>query len=250
MATKIRLQRHGRKKRSFFHIVVADSRAPRDGRYIEKLGTYNPLTNPATIQLDLDGSVNWLMKGAQPSDTARAILSYKGALYKQHLQVGVTKGAITQEQADAKFATWASEKENQVQSKRDRLADEKSNSRAAKMKAETAKKNAISAKILAKTSELEAEAAAAVAVEAPVVDGATAEVTEIATPEVEAPVVEEAAPEAEAPAVEEPVAEVVEAPAAEETPAAEEPVAEVTEAPAEEETPAAEETPAEKDENA
>jgi small subunit ribosomal protein S16 len=241
MATKIRLQRHGRKKRAFFHIVVADSRAPRDGRYIERLGTYNPITNPATINLDLDSSVNWLMKGAEPSDTARAILSYKGALYKQHLQVGVVKGSITQEDADAKFATWMTEKENKVQGKRDKLADEKANKLAASMKQETARKDAISAKILAKTSELAAEAEVETAVEseveAPAVEEATAEVTEVAAPEAEAPVAE-----AEAPAVEE-TRVVEEAPAAEETPV-------VEETPAVEEAPAAEEKPADNEENA
>ena len=110
MATKIRLQRHGRKKRAFFHIVVADSRAPRDGRFIEKLGSYNPITNPATIELNVDRAAQWLLNGAQPTDTAAAILSYKGAAYKKHLQVGVNKGAITQEEADKRFAAWLEEK--------------------------------------------------------------------------------------------------------------------------------------------
>jgi len=96
MATKIRLQRHGRKKRAFFHIVVADSRSPRDGKFIEKLGSYNPITNPATIVLNVDRAAQWLIDGAQPTDTAAAILSYKGASMKKHLQVGVNKGAISQ----------------------------------------------------------------------------------------------------------------------------------------------------------
>lgn len=186
MATKIRLQRHGRKKKAFFHIVVADARAPRDGRFIEKLGTYNPVTNPATIDINLDSAVSWLMKGAEPTDTAKAILSYKGALYKKHLQVGVNKGAITQEQADAKYAAWAAEKDSQVQSKRDRLASEKANQRDAAMKAETAKKEAVAAKILAKTSEIAAEAEAEVAAE-------TEEVTETPAAEETAPATEESA---------------------------------------------------------
>ncbi len=186
MATKIRLQRHGRKKKAFFHIVVADARAPRDGRFIEKLGTYNPVTNPATIDINLDSAVNWLMKGAEPTDTAKAILSYKGALYKKHLQVGVNKGAITQEQADAKYAAWAAEKDSQVQSKRDRLASEKANQRNAALKAETAKKEAVAAKILAKTSEIAAEAEAEVAAE-------TEEVTETPAAEETAPAAEESA---------------------------------------------------------
>lgn len=114
MAVRIRLQRRGRKKRPFYHIVVADERAPRDGRFIEKLGTYNPMTKPATIELDNDRAYDWLMKGAQPSDTARAILRYKGVLYKKHLQRGVTKGALTQEQADEMYAQWITDKENAI----------------------------------------------------------------------------------------------------------------------------------------
>lgn len=153
MATKIRLQRQGRKKRAFFHIVVTDSRAPRNGRFIEKLGTYNPISNPATIDINLDGAVKWLMTGAEPTDTARAILSYKGAMYKKHLQVGVNKGAITQEQADAKFAEWSEAKAGKIQSKKDRLASEKAAKLSDAMKAETAKKEAIAAKVIAKTAE-------------------------------------------------------------------------------------------------
>ena len=164
MATKIRLQRHGRKKRAFYHIVVADSRAPRDGRFIEKIGTYNPITNPATIELDVNKATEWLLKGAEPTDTAAAILSHKGAKYKKHLQVGVNKGAITQEQADQKFAEWVAEKDNKVQSKVDGLSQARSEQRAAALKAEEAKKEAIAAKI---QERLAAEAAAnAPAVEA------------------------------------------------------------------------------------
>jgi small subunit ribosomal protein S16 len=164
MATKIRLQRHGRKKRAFYHIVVADSRAPRDGRFIEKIGTYNPITNPATIELDVNKATEWLLKGAEPTDTAAAILSYKGAKYKKHLQVGVNKGAITQEQADQKFAEWVAEKDNKVQSKVDGLSQARSEQRTAAFKAEEAKKEAIAAKI---QERLAAEAAAnAPAVEA------------------------------------------------------------------------------------
>jgi len=157
MSTKIRLQRQGRKKRAFFHIVVADSRAPRDGRFIEKIGTYNPITNPATINLNLESSVKWLMTGAEPTDTARAILSYKGAMYKKHLQVGVVKGSITQEQADAKFAAWMEEKDNRIQTKRDKLANDKNSKRSDALKAESAKREAIAAKVLAKTSEVVVE---------------------------------------------------------------------------------------------
>jgi len=114
MSVKIRLQRKGRRKRPFYHIVVADARAPRDGRFIEKLGTYNPMTSPATIDLDRDAAFDWLMKGAQPTDTARAILRFKGVLYKKHLNRGVQKGALTQEQADAKYQAWIDEKEAKI----------------------------------------------------------------------------------------------------------------------------------------
>ena len=111
MATRIRLQRHGRKARPFYHIVVADQRSKRDGRFIEKLGTYNPMTNPATIDFDFDSAVNWLMDGAEPTTTVKRLLSYKGALLKKHLLEGMRKGALTQEQVDAKFDAWAKEKE-------------------------------------------------------------------------------------------------------------------------------------------
>jgi len=157
MATKIRLQRHGRKQKPFYHIVVADSRAPRDGRFIEKIGTYNPNTNPATINLDVDKATDWLLQGATPTDTAGAILSYKGAKYKKHLQVGVNKGAITQEEADKRFAQWLSDKDAQVQGKKDGLAQADADKRAAAMKAEAEKAEAIAAKIQAKYAEEVAE---------------------------------------------------------------------------------------------
>ncbi len=114
MAVKIRLQRRGRKKRPFYHIVIADSRSPRDGRFIEKIGTYNPMTKPATIELDQDKAFDWLMKGAQPTDTARAILRFKGVLYRKHLARGVRKEALTQEQADAKLNEWMAVKEERI----------------------------------------------------------------------------------------------------------------------------------------
>ncbi len=114
MPVKIRLQRKGRRKRPFYHIVVADARAPRDGRFIEKLGTYNPMTTPATIDVDVDSAYEWLMKGAQPTDTARAILRFKGVMYRKHLQRGVSKGALTQEDADAKWQEWIDAKESRL----------------------------------------------------------------------------------------------------------------------------------------
>ena len=118
MPVKIRLQRHGKKGKPFYWIVAADSRAKRDGKYLEKIGTYNPNTNPATINLDVDSSVKWLQNGAQPTDTARAILSYKGALLKNHLVGGVRKGALTEEQAEEKFNAWVAEKEGKVDAKK------------------------------------------------------------------------------------------------------------------------------------
>lgn len=122
MATKIRLARHGKKGKPFFHIVIADERSPRDGRFIEKIGSYNPTANPAVIEINFDSALSWLEKGAQPSETCRAILSYKGILHKNHLNNGVKKGALTQEQADAKFAKWLSEKEGKVSTKISSLA--------------------------------------------------------------------------------------------------------------------------------
>ncbi len=125
MATKIRLQRHGKKGRAFYYIVVADSRTKRDGKYIQKLGSYNPNTNPATIDINLEDSVQWLQRGAQPTDTCRAILSYKGVLYKNHLLKGVTKGALTVEQANAKFEKWVEEKSGKIEAKKSNLSKTK-----------------------------------------------------------------------------------------------------------------------------
>ena len=114
MATRIRLQRHGKKGKPVYHIVIADQRAPRDGRYIEKLGLYNPNINPAIIVIDFDKTVEWVMKGAQPSDTVRAILSYKGVYMKKHLLGGVAKGAFDEDEAQKRFDKWISEKENKL----------------------------------------------------------------------------------------------------------------------------------------
>ncbi|MEG9327802.1 30S ribosomal protein S16 [Salinimicrobium catena] len=150
MPVKIRLQRHGKKGKPFFWIVAADSRAKRDGKFLEKLGIYNPTTNPATIELDVDSSVKWLQNGAQPTDTARAILSYKGALLKNHLAGGVRKGALTEEQAEEKFNAWVAEKEGKVDAKKEALSKEQE---AAKAKALEAEKEV--------NAKREAEAAAA-----------------------------------------------------------------------------------------
>ena len=136
MSVKIRLQRHGSKGKPFFHIVVADSKARRDGRFIEKLGIYNPITNPATIELNVDSAVQWLNNGAQPTDTARAILSYKGALYKKHLQGGVAKGAFDEAEAEKRFAAWVDAKDAKVQGKVEGLSTAKSDAKKAALEAE------------------------------------------------------------------------------------------------------------------
>lgn len=176
MPVKIRLQRHGKKAAAFFHIVIADGRAPRDGKFIEKIGTYNPTTNPATISIDSDKALTWLNNGAQPTDTCRAILSYKGIMYKNHLQGGVTKGALTQEQADAKFAKWISEKEAKVEGKVSKLDNAAKDAYKKRMNAEAEAKAAKAAKIAAKnTPPPAAEETAAPEAEAPQTEAPQAE---------------------------------------------------------------------------
>lgn len=138
MSVKIRLQRHGKKGKPFYWIVAADARAKRDGKYLEKIGTYNPNVNPAEINLDVDGAVKWLQDGAQPTDTAKAILSYKGAMLKNHLVGGIRKGALTQEQADAKFAAWLEEKEAKVSAKQEGLTKAEAEAKAKALEAEKA----------------------------------------------------------------------------------------------------------------
>jgi len=139
---KIRLARRGRKKLAMYDVVVADARAPRDGRFIEKLGTYNPLTNPATININDDRAFHWVMNGAQPSDTVKAMLSYRGILLRKHLQIGVNKGALTQEQADAKLQDWIKSKESTIQTKVDKLTQAKQADLKARRDAETKIKEA------------------------------------------------------------------------------------------------------------
>jgi len=136
MATRIRLQRHGRKGYAFFHIVVADSRAPRDGKFIEKLGYYNPNTNPATIEINFDRALYWLNVGAQPTETVERILSYKGVLYKKHLLRGVQKGALTEEQAEKKFQEWLNAKLAKIEAKKQKLAKEAEEQKSARLKQE------------------------------------------------------------------------------------------------------------------
>ena len=159
MATKIRLARHGRKGRPFYHVVVADSRAPRDGKFIEKIGTYNPNTNPATIDLKFDRALYWLQVGAQPTDTAKRILSYKGVLMKKHLLEGVKKGAFDAAAAEAKFEAWMKEKDAKVQAKISKLAQEGDAAAKVRLEAE-AKVRAAKEEVIAK-KRAEAEAAAA-----------------------------------------------------------------------------------------
>ena len=152
MPVKIRLQRHGKKANAYYHIVIADGRAPRDGKFIEKIGSYNPTTNPASINLDADKALTWLQNGAEPTDTCRAILSYKGVLYRNHLQGGIKKGALTQEQADAKFAKWTADKENKINTKVSTLDSSKKDAYKKRMAAEAAAKDAKAAKIVAKNT--------------------------------------------------------------------------------------------------
>lgn len=182
MPVKIRLSRHGRKKLPFYHIVVADSRAPRDGRIIERIGSYNPVSDPATIELNFDRALDWLQKGAQPTETARAILSYKGVLMKKHLLEGVTKGAFTEEQAEEKFQAWLKEKEAKVQSKKERLAEGAKDETAKRLEAESKVREARAQEIaerLAKEAKAEAaEKAKAEAAEEPAAEVADEPVAE------------------------------------------------------------------------
>jgi small subunit ribosomal protein S16 len=157
---KIRLARRGRKKLAMFDVVVADARAPRDGRFIEKIGTYNPLTNPASIVMNDDRAFHWLMNGAQPSDTVKAMLSFRGIMMKKHLQIGVIKGAITQEQADNKLADWLKSKEAKIQSKRDTLAQSKQAQAKARKEAESKVREARAEAIRKKQQVVEAAPAA------------------------------------------------------------------------------------------
>lgn len=209
MATRIRLQRHGKKSKAFFHLVVADSRAKRDGKFIEKLGTYNPNTNPATIDINFESALNWVRTGAEMSDTARALLSYRGVLYKNHLINGIKKGALTEADVETKFAAWEAEKANKINNKKDGLANSAVAAKAAALKAES-ESNAAKAKAIEAKNTPEVEEVAEEIVEETTEDTAT---EDTATAEVVA----------EETVVEEIVTEevVVEETVAEETPAAE-----------------------------
>ena len=246
MAVRIRLFRRGRKKLAIYDIVVADGRAPRDGRFIEKLGNYNPNTDPATVDLNTDRAFDWVMNGAQPSDTARTILSNRGVVLKKHLQIGVSKGANTKEAADKRYADWMAEKDNKVIAKVDGIAKDKAELAKVRFEAETKVKEARTEALLKKQSEMIAaeEAAAKKADaeesdEAPegeeAVEASAEPVTETAAVEAEAPAKE--VKTEEAPVEEAPVEEATPEAIAEETPAEEAPAEEAPaeEAPAEDE---------------
>jgi small subunit ribosomal protein S16 len=195
MATRIRLQRHGKKGKAIFHLVVADSRAKRDGKFIEKLGVYNPNTNPATIDINFESTLKWVGTGAEMSDTARAILSYKGVLYKNHLLKGVTKGALTAEQVETKFTAWEADKASKIQGKIEGLGKDAVADKAARLKAEADTNEAKAKAIEAKNTPAEEEAPA-------VEESETETATEESTPEAAAEETTEA-PAEDAPAAEE-----------------------------------------------
>ena len=227
MPVKIRLQRHGKKGKPFYWVVAADARAKRDGRYLEKIGTYNPNTNPATVEINVDSAVKWLENGAQPTDTARTLLSYRGVLLKHHLNGGVTKGALTQEEAEAKFSAWLEEKEAKIQAKKDGLTKAEAEARAQALAAEKEVNEKRIADAKAQVEEAEAaEAEAEAAVEEAPAEEAAVEEAAADVPSEEA--TEEDAP-AEAAVEEAPVEEA----AAEKAPAAE---AAANDTPAEEAT--------------
>ena len=159
MAVKIRLTRRGRKKLAIFDVIVTDARAPRDGRFIEKIGVYNPNSNPASIKIDNEKAFQWMMKGAQPTDTVKAILSYRGILYRKHLQIGVEKGAITQEEADKRLADWTEKKEAKITGKTEKLASDRAAEAKARQEAETRVKEARAEAIRKRQEEANAAAA-------------------------------------------------------------------------------------------
>ena len=188
MSVKIRLARRGRRKMAIYDVVVADARAPRDGRFIEKIGSYNPNTNPASININNERALKWLLNGAQPTDTVKAMLSYRGVMLKKHLQIGVLKGAIT-EQADAKFEAWLNEKDTKIAGKAEGITAAKADAKKKAFDAETAKNQARLDAIKAREDEQKALLAAAEAANNPV------PVVEDEVAAEEAPAAEEKAPE-------------------------------------------------------
>ncbi|MCX6253452.1 MAG: 30S ribosomal protein S16 [Bacteroidia bacterium] len=189
MAVKIRLARKGRKKLAFYHIVVADSRSPRDGRYIEKIGSYNPLTNPATIELDFDKALDWLQNGALPTDTCRAILSYKGVLIKKHLLEGVKKGAFDVAEATKRFEEWMKQSEAKIDAKKSGLEKSQDDELGKRLSVEKSVNEARAAKLAKRNADLAAKAAAEDKAEAIAEEEAPAEET------TQTPVAEETASE-------------------------------------------------------
>jgi len=181
MATRIRLQRHGRSKRPYYYVVVADSRARRDGKFIDRIGDYNPLTVPATINIDFDKAFEWVMNGAEPSETCKKILSYKGVLYKKHLVRGVRKGAMTAEEMEAKMQAWLDSKSNQIAAHIDSVSKKKEAAKAAKLAEETKKKEEYAKKLEEANTPPAEEVAEAPATEEGAVDTAEAP-TEETTP--------------------------------------------------------------------
>ena len=219
MATKIRLARHGKKGKPYFHIVTADARAPRDGKYIERIGSYNPNTNPATIDVNFERALHWVSVGAIPTDTVRAMLSYKGVMYKNHLLKGVKKGAHTAEQAEEKFAAWMKDKETKIEAKISSLEEANKKAKSDKLASEKEKNDARAAEVAA------TQAAELAAIEEAKAEEAKTEESATDEPSNEEPVAEEAKVEevkAEEPATEEAKVEEVKA----EEPATEEAKAE------------------------
>ena len=198
MPVKIRLSRKGRKRWPYYHIVVADSRAPRDGKFVERIGSYNPKTNPATIELNFDSALDWLQKGAQPTDTCRAILSKQGVLYKKHLLEGVKKGAFSLEEAEAKFKKWREEKDAFVKAQMDKISQKNADEAKQRMDAETKVKEARAEELAKKMKAKADEEAAVQAEEAPVEEEAKAEAESTSEAEVKAEAKEESAPAEEA----------------------------------------------------
>jgi small subunit ribosomal protein S16 len=197
MSTKIRLQRHGRKRRPFYYIVIADARSPRDGRFIERIGTYDPVHVPAQIDLDVDKSIEWLQKGAQPTKTVRAIMKYKGAMYKKHLLRGVSKGALSLEDAESKFREWQVDHESKISEASRKAKNQVSSAREEQIrKVKEEREAAAKAAAEAAAAQAAEEAAARAAEEAAA--QATAEAEAPAEPVAEADAASEAAPEGEA----------------------------------------------------
>ena len=191
MATKIRLQRHGRSKRPYYYVVVADSRARRDGKFIDRIGDYNPLTVPATINIDFDKAFEWVMSGAEPTDTVKKILSYKGVMYKKHLARGVRKGALTVEEMEAKMQAWLEYKSDKIASRVEKLTAEKDAKKSQKLADEVKKREAYAEKLAA------AETPAEEATEEVVTETPEEEVMEAPVEETAPEATEETAPEAE-----------------------------------------------------